>query len=96
LRQLARSSISLVAEDRHADDVVALAQVHAAYAAGGAPHRPHVALLEADRHAPGRGQHDVPRPGGQARVDQLVVLLDGGGDDAGRADVRELSRAWSA
>jgi hypothetical protein len=46
-------AFGLGGQDRHADDVVARAQVHAAHAAGGAAHRAHVALLEADRHAPG-------------------------------------------
>src|SRR5690606_11788620 len=44
----------LALDDVHADDLIAVAQIDAADAAGVAAHRPHVADRKADRHA-GRG-----------------------------------------
>ena len=67
------------------------AQLDALHAGGVATHLAHVALVEADREAVLRGEHDVVRAARDLHVDQLVALLDLDRLDAGRARVRVLA-----
>src|SRR5207245_10420899 len=59
VRRGGEHGLLLVVRRQHAHHALALAQPHAAHAAGLAAHRPHVALLEAYRLAFGGEQHDV-------------------------------------
>src|SRR5690606_35362920 len=72
-----------------ADDFVAIAQLHAADAPRRASHRPHVGLLEPDRYAVARGEHQIRVAVGLDNADETVVVVDVDGDDAGRARIRE-------
>src|SRR2546430_479301 len=53
------------------------------HAVSAAAHRPHVALLEADRHALGGGDEHVAPAAGESGRDERVALVDGERDDAG-------------
>src|SRR5665647_1903796 len=63
--------VAVVAGDVHADDLVALAQLHTAHTGGVAACRPHVGLVEADGLAQAADHHDV-----------VVARADVDGDDA--------------
>ena len=76
--------------DGGADDVVALAEVDAAVAVGGAAHGAEVLLVEADGHAVVGGEEDDLLAVGDAGGDELVVLVDADGDDAAGHDVGEV------
>ena len=86
----ARLAGSVGRRDGGSDDVVALAQVDAAVAGGGAAHGAEVGLVEADGHAIVGGEEDDLIAVGDAGGDELVVLLDVDGDDAARHDVGEV------
>ena len=67
-------------------------QAHAAHAAGAAAHRPHVFLVEPDRLAGVRHEHDVALSRGQLDTDQVVVIVEQDGDDAGLARIGEVGQ----
>ena len=73
-----------------ADDVVALAEVDAAVAVGGAAHGAEVLLVETDGHAVVGGEEDDLMAVGDAGGDELVVLVDADGDDAAGLNVGEV------
>ena len=76
--------------DHHADHLVARSELDALHAGRVAAHLAHVLLVEADRQAVTRREHDVVRAARDLHVDQLVALLDLDRLDAGRARVRVL------
>src|ERR1019366_5754951 len=76
--------------DRHANDVVAFAQVHASNAMGLATHWPYVLFIEANRLAIVRRQENDLAAVGTTGGDQFVLLLDGDGVDANRPHVAEV------
>ena len=65
-------------------------QAHAAHATGAATHRPDIFLVEPDRLAGIRNQHDVAAAVGQLDADQVIALVQRHGDDAGLARVGEI------
>ena len=76
------------ADDRHRQQRVAAAELHARDTAGGPAHRPQLGVvgLEADRLALAGDQQDVVLGVDQLGADQLVVVLaEVDGDDAGLA-----------
>ncbi len=76
--------------DGGSDDVVSLAEGDAAVAGGGAAHGAEILLVEADGLAVVGGEEDDLLTVGDARGDELVVLLDVDGDDAAGHDVGEV------
>ena len=74
----------------HTHDVVVLVEIHPVHAAGVAPHRSHFRLPEEDRLALVAGQKNHFLPVGELRADQLVLAVQGDGDDARRAGVGEF------
>ena len=84
--------------DGGADDVVALLERDAAVAGGIAAHGAEtdpvalgiVFFLEADGHAVVGGEEDDLLAVGEVGGDQLVVFVDGDGDDAAGHDVGEV------
>ena len=70
--------------ERH--DLVAGPQLHAPHAGGGAAHRPHVVLGEADGHALPRHHEDVVAPVGGDDPHQLVAVAQVDGDEPARSD----------
>ena len=56
------------------DELLAVAEAHAAHAGGVAAHRPHVLLVEADRLAAAGEQHDLALAVGERDADQAVVV----------------------
>ena len=77
-------------------DIVALAEVDAAVAVGGAAHGAEVLLVEADGHAVVGGEEDDLVAVGDAGGDELVVLVDADGDDAAGLDVGEVLERGSS
>ena len=71
----------------HAHQVVALGEVHAVHAAGIAAHRAHFGFAEQVRLAVVAGEENHLLAVGEVRADQLVVLFEIDGDDAGRARI---------
>src|SRR5208282_3149722 len=71
----------------HADDVVALREVHAVHAASGAAHGANFGLAEENRLAVVAREEDHLRAVGEFCADQLVARVEVDGDDAGRARV---------
>src|SRR6185436_9957430 len=76
----------------HGDDVIVAAQRDAADAVGGAAHRPHVGLLEADRHAVARADEHLAGAVGLLHGNHRVALLDAHRDDAAGARVAEAGQ----
>src|ERR1019366_4627613 len=76
--------------DRHANDVVAFAQVHASNAMGLAAHGPYVLFVEANRLAVVRRQENDLAAVGTTGGDQFVLLLDGDSVDANRPHLAEV------
>ena len=77
-----RQQVAVRVGDHHADDLVVAGQVDALDAAGVAAHRPGVGLVEADRHALARAQHDLVAGLRQGHVDQRVAFVQADADDA--------------
>ena len=70
------------ARGRHADDVIALLEIHAAHASRPwRPHRANVIFVEADRLPIMRSEEDDLVAVGQRGCDQFVALLDADGDN---------------
>src|SRR5262249_40548126 len=74
----------LAVADHHVDHGVAVLQLDAAHAAGPPAPRPHVGLVEPDRHAVARAEHDALALAAQSHADQPVALVEADGDDAAR------------
>ena len=83
---------AVVVHDLHADHLVVVGQVHAAHAAGDAPHGADILLVEADGLAVLGGQEDILAAVGQGHGDQLVAIVQLDGDDAAAADVGVLDQ----
>src|SRR4051794_36196731 len=77
--------------DAHRDDLVALPRESDADDAGGhATHRPDLALREPRELAEGRREDQVAAARRDVHPRQLVVTVEGDGDDAARSDAIEL------
>ena len=76
----------------HADQVIALFELHAADAARRTAHGADVVFLEAAGHAFVRAQEDVILAAGEAGGQQFIALVQTQGDDAARHDVVELGQ----
>src|SRR6267378_663222 len=74
----------------HADDVVVFVQVHAVHAAGVAAHRTHFRFAEQNRLPFVAGQENHLLAVSELRADELVLAVQGDGDDARRARVGEF------
>jgi hypothetical protein len=71
--------VAVAVDDDHADHVLALGQLHAAHAGGGAAHRADRGLGEAHALAVGGDEHDVALAVGELHVDQGVALVEPAG-----------------
>src|ERR1051325_11353897 len=80
--------VVVLLRDGGRDDLVALAEAHALHARGRAAHRPNLGLVEADRLALARDEHDVVRPARVEHVDKRVVLAQLDRDDPVRLQRR--------
>ena len=74
----------------HADHVVVLGEVHAVDAAGVAAHGAHFGFAEQDGLAFVAGEENHLLAVGELRADQLVLLVEIDGDDAGGARIGEF------
>ena len=74
----------------HADDVVALGEIHAVHAAGVAAHGAHFGFAEQDGLAVVAGEENHLLAVGELRADQFVVRVEVDGDDAGGARIGEF------
>ena len=77
------------ADDLHRDHFVVVAQRDAADAVGGPSHRPHIGLVEADRHPVARAEEDLFLAVGHLDGDDRVPLVDPHRDDAAGAGIAE-------
>ena len=74
----------------HADDVIALREIHAVHAAGGAAHRANFRFAEEDGLAVAAGEENHLLAVGEFRADQFVIGVEADGDDARWARIRKF------
>src|SRR5271170_1723416 len=92
VRDCSHRALARLWRDRHSYYVVALFQVDAINAVGGAAHGADVIFVEADSHAFMRGDEDDLVAVGNAGGDEFVSLFDVDGVDAVGADMHELAQ----
>ena len=81
----------VLGRDRHADDVVAVIEVHTAHTISRAAHGADIFFAEADSHAFVRCQEDDLLPISQGSGNQLIAFINADGDNAARHYIREIS-----
>src|SRR5581483_1828576 len=83
-------SFAGLGRDRHADDVIAFIEIHAAHAISGTAHRTNILFVEADSLAFVRGEEDDLVAVRNGSGHQLVVFVDADGDNAARHYVGKI------
>ena len=84
------AGLVLLGSDGHTDDVVVLGESDAAHAVGRTAHGADIVLVKANGHAQMRGQENNLAAVGDARLDQLIVVVYPNGDNPARHHVREV------
>ncbi len=75
---------------RHADNIIAFVEIHAAHTVGRAAHRAHIGFVEADGLAIVGGEEDDLGAIGQRGAHQFIALINADSDNAARHHVGKL------